>query len=541
VTRTPLRVLVLYRSKTPLASATARHVRALERSGSRHEVTYYNAVHRTPEWLRFLRFDAVVLHATWLGMCSSPTFPLWKWSARWLADVERPKLALPQEEFDGAEVLDEWLYELGVTDVFSVFDEGRRAVLYPLMRDRARFHRCLACYVDEETAARLAGRQTPARDRPLGLVYRAKRLPFRFGSHGQLPRVLGEAVRARAEARGLACDISTRAEDTIRTGWFEFLMSGRATIGCESGSSALDRRGEIRAAIDALLAEDPELSFEAVRTRLPPGWDDHAFFTVDARHLEAAMTGTAQILVEGGYDGILEPERHYLSVRRDLSNLDEVLERATDAHLLEHLAESAHADLVASGRYGYRRFAEQLEAALPMRAAASSRLRRRVVDAAVKAESAFDTHKPAWVARFLVRPRSTAAKAGAALRHAIVSPTSRRLVVDYLRAADVRRAAGADRLLADLLRLGRLEGVAARLEEGGRVIRLHAGRNGGVAPGELVAALRSGRVTTILGVDGVYRFEALAALARHFPDDAAEALAAVLAGDAGRRPYPSDP
>ena len=42
------------------------------------------------------------------------------------------------------------------------------------------------------------------------------------------------------------------------------------------------------------------------------------------------MTKTAQILVEGRYSGVLEPERHYLPVRRDFSNLDEVLERARD-------------------------------------------------------------------------------------------------------------------------------------------------------------------------------------------------------------------
>ena len=80
----------------------------------------------------------------------------------------------------------------------------------------------------------------------------------------------------------------------------------------KTGSSALDRTGELRREISALLEDDPELSFAEVALRLPADWDDHRFFAIGPRHLEAALTGTAQILVEGEYDGVLEPDRHYL-------------------------------------------------------------------------------------------------------------------------------------------------------------------------------------------------------------------------------------
>jgi len=102
-------------------------------------------------------------------------------------------------------------------------------------------------------------------------------------------------------------------------------MSGRAVIGAESGSSVLDARGEIQRRIGRLLAEQPGLSFEEVDAQMPDGWDSYAFFAMSPRHLEAVITKTAQVLVEGRYSGVLEPGRHYIPLRRDLANLDEAL------------------------------------------------------------------------------------------------------------------------------------------------------------------------------------------------------------------------
>ena len=41
---------------------------------------------------------------------------------------------------------------------------------------------------------------------------------------------------------------------------------------------------------------------------MPSGWDSYAFFAISPRHLEAVITKTAQVLVEGRYSGVLEPE-----------------------------------------------------------------------------------------------------------------------------------------------------------------------------------------------------------------------------------------
>jgi hypothetical protein len=361
------RVLVLYWHDGPpttIRSAIRRHLTVLEEIDD-YEVVYYNVDDGPPPaWMRFLRFHAIVFHTLFLTVRWHHNFAQRRPRFRWLGDYAGPKIALPQDEYDDAEVLDEWLEELGADTIFTIFDEDTRPRLYPRMHRRAAFRQCLTGYVDERAAKRFQDVDRIA-SREVDLVYRAAHLQYWFGRQGQQKHRVGAVMREAAERRGLHCDISTRPEDTIvGESWFRFLASGRAALGCESGSSCLDRRSEIKGAVKALLEAEPHLSFEEVAARLPAGWDDHRFLAISPRHFEAAVTRTAQVLVEGRYSGVLEPERHYIPLRPDFSNADEVVERLRDHPALERMAERAWEDLIASQRYSYGCFAREIRDAI---------------------------------------------------------------------------------------------------------------------------------------------------------------------------------
>jgi hypothetical protein len=363
----PRRVLVLYWHPCgPLRPAIRHHLRAIEASPLRHRVVYHNAHEGSPAWFAGLPFDVIVLHTTLLCLRWAPELlARLKWDLRWLRHCAALKIAMPQDEYDHAEVLDEWLQEMRVSVVCSNFDERYRPLLYPRLRYQARFLECLTGYIDEATAVRIAPRLRPAGERSLDLVYRAAHLPYWFGSQGQLKHDIADVVLRRAEQLGLRCDISTRPQDTITSDhWFDFLASSRAIIGCESGSSVLDRRGEIQARLRWLLLKEPGLSFTEASRRLPAGWDDYRFFAIGPRHLEAVITRTAQLLVEGEYDGILQANRHYIPLRRDLGNLDEALHMVRDATLLDAMTLRAYEDLYLSGRYTYATLAGRLDAVI---------------------------------------------------------------------------------------------------------------------------------------------------------------------------------
>lgn len=342
--------------------AVRQHLRLLEGRGLR--ILYRNAIDPTPAWLTWTQPDLCVLHTTFLSHARwNYGFEDYRLRFGWISRLSCPKVALPQDEYDHSAVMDEWLDELGVTSVYSCFGPEQWEQLYPVLAQRATFHETLTGFIDDEAAAAVAGRMVPHSERPLDVVYRARNLPYWFGSHGQLKHRIAEEVQERAVGLGLRTDISTRPEDTIYgDDWLDFLMSGRAVIGSESGSSVLDPRGEIQRRISRLLAENPDLTFEEVDAQMPSGWDSYAFFAISPRHLEAVMTRTAQVLVEGRYSGVLEPERHYIPVRRDFSNLEAALECLRDAEAVEAMTERAYRDVLLSGRNNISVLADQLSA-----------------------------------------------------------------------------------------------------------------------------------------------------------------------------------
>lgn len=336
-----------------------QHLRLLDGRDAR--ILYHNAIEPAPPWIAWTAPDLCILHTTFLCVRWFHDFETYRRRFGWISRLSCPKVALPQDEYDHATVLDEWLLELGVTSVFSCFGPEQRQILYPTLAQRVPFHETLTGFIDESAADALAGRMVPHSRRPTDIVYRARNLPYWFGSYGQLKHEIAEAVLERAPDHGLSTDVSTKPEDTIYGDrWLDFLMSGRAVIGAESGSSVLDVRGEIQRRISRLLAEQPDLTFEEVDAQMPPGWDAYSFFAISPRHLEAVIAKTAQVLVEGSYSGVLEPERHYIPVRPDLSNLDEALERLQDVEAVEAMADRAYRDVYLEGRNTLRSFADQL-------------------------------------------------------------------------------------------------------------------------------------------------------------------------------------
>jgi hypothetical protein len=246
--------------------------------------------------------------------------------------------------------------------VFSVLDGRHWPVLYPGESQRTRIERTYTGFVDDRAAGAVQHLPGPHDARDVDLVYRARNLPYFVGHYGQLKHEIAQIVEPAARALGLRTDISTDFKDTkYGDAWFEFLASGRCVIGTESGSSALDPVGAIRRFEATWRPSHPGATFEEFSALQEPGWDDYHFMAISPRVFEAAQTKTAQLLVEGDYDGILEPETHYVPLRGDFSNLPEALERVRDPRETEAMAERAWDDLIASGRYSYGAFAAHVE------------------------------------------------------------------------------------------------------------------------------------------------------------------------------------
>jgi hypothetical protein len=371
-------VLYLHAEAEPMRPTTTQHLRFLEHSLTPHNVLYWNAWHGVPGWVRSYPYDVVVLHYSVLCMRWEAPFERWRFSLDWIAESDAVRIAMPQDEYVCAATLDEWLGDLDVQCVFSVLDSRHWPVLYPRESQRTRMERTYTGFVDDRAAGAAQRLPAPHALRDVDIVYRARNLPYHLGHHGQLKHEIAQIVEPAARALGLRTDISTAIGDTqYGDAWFEFLASGRCVIGTESGSSALDPVGTIRRYEAEWTLSHPDASFEEFTALQEPGWDDYEFTAISPRLFEAAQTKTAQILVEGNYDGIVQPETQYFPLRDDFSNLTETLERVRDPAETEAMAERAWEDLIESGRYSYGAFAAHVESVVDELAGGRVRRGRR--------------------------------------------------------------------------------------------------------------------------------------------------------------------
>jgi hypothetical protein len=373
-------VLVAYAQLQPWRGTVRDHLYSFRRYGSRPYEYVNLAVPGLARAYARRRYDAVLWHNTvlaWLRWAPEDQQQGLLGRARGLRDATDCHVALPQDEFIHSDRVNAFLRDLGVRRVFSVAPESE----WPALYEGVEVSPALTGYLDEATVARIDRIVAEGRPRTIDIGYRTVPAKPYLGRHAMLKAQLADEVAGRAPARGLRMDLSTRAEDTFYgDDWYRFLASCRYTIGIEGGASILDRDGSVQACVDA---QPPGLTFDELEAKCFPGRDGElALFAISPRHLEACATRTVQILVEGSYSGVLQPGAHYLELKRDLSNLEAVLDTVA-ADDSREIAERAYTDIVASGRYTYRRLVEDVERALP----AASGGRRPVLSQAVDTSS----------------------------------------------------------------------------------------------------------------------------------------------------------
>jgi len=338
---------------------------------SSHRCFYLNlAIRRVPRWLRRVDFDAIVFQTTFFSERWLPdVFARVSARAAPLAELDAVKLALPQDEFYRSRDLCQAVERFGIDHVLSTAPESEWATLYAgLDRDRVGLSRVLTGYLSPDTLTRAGAAAAQTAERPLDIGYRAFPAQSWWGREGRLKLAIADAVERELErdARGLRTDISTDVADTIHgDDWYRFLASSKYTLGAEGGASIHDPDGAIMARSQVYLAEHPGASADEVETACFPGAEGSlALDAISPRHLEACATRTAQVLVEGDYNGVLRPGEHYIPVRRDLSNVAEALDAVERDDLRAGIVERAHRDVVGSGAYSWERFVRKVEATI---------------------------------------------------------------------------------------------------------------------------------------------------------------------------------
>ncbi|HXE51237.1 MAG TPA: glycosyltransferase [Ramlibacter sp.] len=279
---------------------------------------------------------------------------------RAMAAYRGVKVIAIQDEYDNTNRLRSRLAEIGYDIVLTCIPEDQVARVYPPeMFPNTRFVPVLTGYVPESLAARTGF--TPLAARNVLLGYRGRDIGPRYGRLAFDKFEIGRRMKVECERLCIRHDIEwTEDKRVYGDAWYDFLGSCRAVLGTESGSNVFDWDGEV-------LDEYRRRGGPSYAEFLPwlaereAEWD---IGQISPRVFEAAACHTPMVLFEGRYSGILEPETHYVALRKDFANVPAVLDRLNRPQELQEMAERAWRHLIAAGRYTYAAFVDAVEEAL---------------------------------------------------------------------------------------------------------------------------------------------------------------------------------
>jgi hypothetical protein len=357
-------VLVVYYIKEAHTRATVLEHLYSFRAYSGARCFYLNmAAWRTPRYLARIDYDAVIFHYTIAGMRNMPElFNVLMDRLDFIRRSTAVKMLIPQDEYIHGDLLSWMVNHFGVSHVYSLVGTRECRRIYKTVDfEQVQFHTVLTGYVSDK-AVRLVERLAKRIPREVDLGYRSWDPWPCLGRHGRLKGDVGHRAREAAERQGLSTDVSHNYEKPILGDeWYKFLLRCRYVVGVEGGSSVLDYDGSICDQTRALLSQRPSATFEEVeRACFPQGEGSVDYIMLSPRHFESCISRTGQALIEGQYNGVLRPGEHYLEIRKDFSNIDEVVEAMKSEEQRLAMVERAYRDVVASGTWSYRRFVEQV-------------------------------------------------------------------------------------------------------------------------------------------------------------------------------------
>lgn len=347
------------------AATIMEHVSAFERH-SRFRVWKINTALGFPRGLKKVKFAVIILHYSLFGW---HPFGLHQ---RFLEYVEESresyKIAFFQDEYRFWPERIDLIKTLNVSCVYTLLESRLFAETYGKYANIPTIVSNLPAYVSDEAVA--IGRRAfkPHKERVIDIGYRGRKAPYYLGRGAQEKHLIAVEFVRRAGALGLRLDIETDEQKRIYgEDWIRFLADCKAVLGVEAGTTVFDIDNVVRPQYAAMCEGHPDIrfpnrSFEEIHDALLAPHEDKIYYrTISARHFEAATLRICQILFQGKYSGILKPMVHYIPLKKDFSNFDEVIRMFRDQGVRHEIAENAYNDLIASGRYSYRHLIEGVD------------------------------------------------------------------------------------------------------------------------------------------------------------------------------------
>ncbi len=193
------------------------------------------------------------------------------------------------------------------------------------------------------------------KDRKIDIFYRATPLPYIYGELGQEKVNIGKKMKKYGIENNLNVDIEWTYEKKIfEEEWYKKLGNSKTTLATYSGSEVFDQEPR-NTEIENKLKKNPNYTYEEAKKdfKIEPMFEA---CQVSPKMFEACTLKTVLIMYEGKYKDIFRPNIHYIELKKDHSNMDDVKKKIKDDKYLQDMANRAYNDIIKSGKYSYESF-----------------------------------------------------------------------------------------------------------------------------------------------------------------------------------------
>lgn len=355
------RILCVYAATQTYTSTVFEHLEGF-RKYSRSDWNFIDIGLFNNGTINLESFDAVVLHYS----VRLPFGQVSDAAQKALRNFSGLKVLFIQDEYDYTDLTKRIISIVGFSLVFSVVPDHSLARIYPPTDfPRTRFVSNFTGYVPDGLTEKIRDSIAPSK-RLVTVAYRGRPLPLRYGKLGHEKVEIGRQVKAYCLSQGVTCDIAWDESSRIYgDAWYRFIGSTKAMLGTESGSNVFDWDGTLERDISCyreanIGSSDDEIYNAVVAKRELDGLMNQ----LSPRIFEMAAAKTVMVLLEGAYSGVLKPHIHFVPLKKDFSNLDEVFVTLSNGEAIDAMADRVYKDIILSELYSYRRFVGMVDEAI---------------------------------------------------------------------------------------------------------------------------------------------------------------------------------
>jgi glycosyltransferase involved in cell wall biosynthesis len=231
----------------------------------------------------------------------------------------------------------------------------------------------------------------PLKSRNIVIGYRQRKLPRQISGLEVESSKVARRLHDLAQNCGVKVDIEVADDhDMSIDDWHRFVGSCRAIIVIENGPTKFD--------LECLTAHPNTKPPPVEPNPLHQARRAASISQITPAILAAVRLRTALIMFDGQHPDIVAPDRHFIPLKTDYSNIGEVFQKLDDLDFLRQLTDRAYEELIKSGRYSYKQLIEEFDGYITSRL--SRQMRSWIISApvAVAQGSKLATFRSLWPA-----------------------------------------------------------------------------------------------------------------------------------------------